>query len=319
MAKRQLRITFATDFHGSEVCFRKLFNLARHAKTDAIVLGGDLCGKALVPLVSHQGEIRGEFMGESFVATTGDEVAEVEKRIRFHGFYAYRCGPDELAEINASQAKRDEAFRREMLRTVERWVGIAEEKLAGSDIPCVWLPGNDDDLVIDQALNASERVRNCDERLLEYEQFAVLGFGASNETPWHSPREFAESEITHRLQAVLDGANGSRPLIANIHVPPYRSTLDDAPLVDETLRPVRRAGQPVVGPVGSHAVRAFLEEVQPCLSLHGHVHEVRRATNIGKTRAINPGSDYASGTLQAVMATIDLAKGRVKGHQFISG
>jgi Icc-related predicted phosphoesterase len=66
-------------------------------------------------------------------------------------------------------------------------------------------------------------------------------------------------------------------------------------------------------------VRSFLERYQPLASFHGHIHEARSATRIGRTLAVNPGSDYSSGTLQAVIVSIDLRKDKVKGHQFISG
>ena len=314
-----LRVLFATDFHGAEICFRKLLNFAPRAKADVIVLGGDLCGKALVPLVRRNGAFAGEFLGEPFVAHDEGEALEIEKRIRFNGFYPLRCDPEELAVLAEDKVRRDEVMEREMVSTVERWLTLAEERLADTTTVCVSLPGNDDEVGIDVALNHCKRIPNSDGRLLEFGELQIVGFGASNPTPWNSPREFSEEEIERRLRASVVGVDPDRPLIANIHVPPYRSTLDDAPLVQDDLRPVMKGGNPVVGPVGSHAVRTFLEDVQPWLSLHGHIHESRNATKIGRTVAINPGSDYASGTLQAVIVTIDERKKRVKGHQFISG
>jgi Icc-related predicted phosphoesterase len=207
----------------------------------------------------------------------------------------------------------------ELVGTVERWMKLADEKLAGTDTVCVSIPGNDDELAIDAALDGATKVRNCDGRLLDAGEFQIMGFGASNATPWHSPREFSEEEISRRLHATVEGLDRDRPLLANIHVPPFRSTLDDAPLVDDELRPVIKGGNPVAGPVGSHAVRSFIEEYQPLVSMHGHIHEARSATRIGRTLAVNPGSDYSSGTLQAVIVSVDLRKNKVKGHQFISG
>jgi uncharacterized protein len=314
-----LKILFATDFHGAEVCFRKLFNLAPRAKPDVIVIGGDLCGKGLVPLVERNGSFHGEFLGTPFDVAPGEATEEIEKRIRFNGFYPYRTTPEEIDKLRTEPEYLDAVMNAELAATVERWMTIADEKLAGSDIVCVSIPGNDDELSIDEPLNAAARVRNVDGRLLDFGEFQVMGFGASNPTPWDSPREFAEEEIERRLRATVDALDRDRPLLANIHVPPYRSTLDDAPLVDEELRPVIKGGQPVAGPVGSHAVRTFLEDYQPLASFHGHIHESRSATRIGKTLAVNPGSDYSSGTLQAVIVSVDLRKRKVKGHQFISG
>lgn len=314
-----LKILFATDFHGAEVCFRKLFNLAPRAKADVIVIGGDLCGKGLVPLVERNGSFHGEFLGTPFDVAPGEATEEIEKRIRFNGFYPYRSTPGEIERLQTEPDYLEQVMNGELAGTVERWMTLAAEKLADVDTICVSIPGNDDELAIDEPLNAATRVRNCDGRLLDFGEFQIMGFGASNPTPWNSPREFPEDEIERRLHATVEELDRDRPLFANIHVPPYRSTLDDAPLVDDELRPVIKGGNPVAGPVGSHAVRSFIEEYQPMVSLHGHIHEARSATRIGKTLAVNPGSDYSSGTLQAVIVSVDLRKDKVKGHQFISG
>jgi len=55
--KRALRIFFATDIHGSEVCFRKFLAAAKVYEADAIILGGDYAGKALVPVLSADGAL----------------------------------------------------------------------------------------------------------------------------------------------------------------------------------------------------------------------------------------------------------------------
>jgi len=72
----------------------------------------------------------------------------------------------------------------------------------------------------------------------------------------------------------------------------------------------------VTAPVGSTAVRAFIEETAPLLSLHGHVHEGGGAVHIGRTLCINPGSAYTQGTL--VSAIVELRDGAVSHHQFVA-
>jgi uncharacterized protein len=76
MAKT-IRLVFGTDFHGSEVSFRKLFNLAARAKAEVVALGGDMCGKGLVPIVRRGGEYRAVVGGVDVVATDEDELADV--------------------------------------------------------------------------------------------------------------------------------------------------------------------------------------------------------------------------------------------------
>ncbi len=47
------KIFFATDLHGSEVCWKKFLNAAKFYDADVLICGGDMTGKAIVPIVSH--------------------------------------------------------------------------------------------------------------------------------------------------------------------------------------------------------------------------------------------------------------------------
>jgi hypothetical protein len=85
--------------------------------------------------------------------------------------------------------------------------------------------------------------------------------------------------------------------------------------LDAELRPVL-AGQ-LLKPVGSSALRKVIEETKPLLGLHGHIHEGRGATRIGKTLCINPGSMYEQGTLLG--AIITLGKNKIKNYVLTTG
>jgi Icc-related predicted phosphoesterase len=87
--------------------------------------------------------------------------------------------------------------------------------------------------------------------------------------------------------------------------------------LDENLKIVHRGGHVLTKPVGSVAVREMIERVQPLLTLHGHIHEAAGHTRIGRTMAINAGSEYAEGIMKA--AIINLERDKVKGHMLISG
>src|SRR2546427_11690890 len=63
--KRALRIYFATDIHGSDRCFRKFLAAAESYEADALVLGGDIAGKGLVPIRSHNGSLSAKGRGEA--------------------------------------------------------------------------------------------------------------------------------------------------------------------------------------------------------------------------------------------------------------
>ena len=50
---------FATDVHGSDICWKKFINAAKFYGADIIILGGDMTGKAIVPIIHQQGDTRG--------------------------------------------------------------------------------------------------------------------------------------------------------------------------------------------------------------------------------------------------------------------
>jgi Icc-related predicted phosphoesterase len=76
-------------------------------------------------------------------------------------------------------------------------------------------------------------------------------------------------------------------------------------------------GRPVLHGAGSTAVRAAIERDQPLLGLHGHIHESRGVVNIGRTLAINPGSEYSEGILRG--AIVNLTSDGILSYQFTSG
>ncbi|MDX6513728.1 MAG: uncharacterized protein QOE36_3232, partial [Gaiellaceae bacterium] len=71
-------------------------------------------------------------------------------------------------------------------------------------------------------------------------------------------------------------------------------------------------------PVGSTAVRAALESYGPRLSLHGHIHESRGVARVGRTIAINPGSEYGEGILRGLIIDWDREAGEID-YQFTAG
>ena len=46
-----MKLYFATDVHGSETCWRKFLNCGEFYGADALVLGGDMTGKAVIPVI----------------------------------------------------------------------------------------------------------------------------------------------------------------------------------------------------------------------------------------------------------------------------
>ncbi|MCL6595158.1 MAG: metallophosphoesterase [Firmicutes bacterium] len=312
------KIFFASDIHGSERCFLKFVNAAKFFGAQALVLGGDVTGKVLVPIVRRGGGYDSRFLGQPVRVEGEGERAELEKRVRVNGFYPYVCDPDEYARLEADEAYMREVFRRVMRDSVARWIELAEERLKGSGVTVAIMPGNDDDLAIDDVLDASPVSVNHDGRAVALGDYEMVGFSYVNPTPWNSPRELDEEGMARRIEEIVAQASADRGhLILNFHAPPYRSQLDNAPRLTQDLRVVRTGGEPEMAPVGSVAVRQALERYQPLLALHGHIHESRGAVRIGPTLAINPGSDYGEGVLRAAIVT--LRGTSVRSHQIITG
>lgn len=307
---------FATDLHGSEKCFLKFLNAAKFYEADGLVLGGDLTGKGFVPVVRAGNGYRVEYLGRVETAETDAEVAELERQIRFNGFYPYRCEPDELARLQSDPAYLETIFNRVMRTEVERWMAIADERVTQAGVPCVMMPGNDDDPFVGEVLDAAATIRNVDGRVVPFGPYQVLGFGWSNPTPWQSPREMAEADIAATLNSLTAEAEPGRTIF-NVHPPPHNSSLDLAPKLKADLSFASPDGQSQLAPVGSTAVRQAIEAFQPTLALHGHVHESRGATRIGSTLCLNPGSEYNAGVLRGALVRLG-AKG-VEGHQFVTG
>jgi uncharacterized protein len=300
---RALRLYFATDIHGSDVCFRKFLAAAKVYQVDAVILGGDFAGKALVPVLVRGGDLTARIEGQS-VTVPAAEWDQLAADVNRAGFYPVRMEADELAALEADPAALDRLFRSEIAAQLQRWCDLAAERLDPA-VRCIITPGNDDPVEADAVLAAHPRVECPEAELCDLGPVAMASLGVVPYTPWNTERETSEEDLGKQISAMLDQVPAGKESILNIHCPPYASGLDDAPELDETLKPVIRGGRPSIVPVGSQAVREAIQRYQPSVGLHGHIHESRAAQKIGKTLCVNPGSDYGSGVLRG--AVVDIA------------
>jgi len=302
--RRELRIYFATDIHGSEVCFRKFLAAAKVYEADVIMLGGDFAGKAIVPVLTEDSTLRARVGGED-VTVSEAEWDRLAAGIGKSGLYPVRMDAAELDRLSADERALDRLFRSEIAAQLQRWCDLAAERLDPS-VRCIITPGNDDPVDADAVLAAHGRVECPELELCDLGPATMASLGVVPTTPWNTERECTEDELAKQISDMLDQLPDGRPCILNLHCPPYASGLDDAPELDATLKPVIRGGRPSIVPVGSHAVREAIKRYQPVLGLHGHIHESRGAQKIGRTLCVNPGSDYSSGVLRG--AVIELAQ-----------
>jgi len=313
-----MRIYFATDIHGSEVCWRKFLNAGQFYHADVLILGGDVTGKAVVPVVAAAGGYRvRQFAGDRVLSAA--ETAAMETRIMDMGFYPYRTTDDELEEIWDDPAAVHQVFLNVMSETLQRWLNIAEERLSGTGIQLYAMTGNDDPPELQEMLRNSAVLTETEDRLIEVgEGISMVSFGYSNRTPWHTPRELDDDELERRLEKLAAQVRQPERAIFNFHVPPARTAIDKAPALDGSLKPVVKGGTVQMQSVGSEGVRRVLERYEPMLGLHGHIHESSGAIRLGRTLAINPGSEYGDGVLCGALLEVDGKRG-VRHYQLPTG
>lgn len=310
-----MKMFFATDIHGSEICWKKFLNAAAFYKADLVVLGGDVTGKVMVPIVAYPGYWEVTIRGERLRLETREEVLEAERQLRDRGSYPVTVTRDELDWLSTEDAVT-QRFNAEMTKGLDRWLDMADAKLSGASIPCILNGGNDDIFEIDPILESSPVVTFAEGKALDLDGFTMVSVGWTNPTPWNTHREAPEDELAARIASVAELVPDLDRTIFNFHAPPYGTGLDEAPALDESMRPVH--GGAVLKPVGSTAVRDAIKRYQPPLSVHGHIHESRGVARIGRTLSVNPGSSYGDGVLQAVLIDINPKNGKVK-HVLVNG
>jgi uncharacterized protein len=312
-----MKVFFATDIHGSEICWRKFLNAAAFYKADLVVLGGDVTGKVMVPIVADGGHWKVTVRGQAYTLETQQELEDIQRQIRNAGSYPAIVSPDELQHLSEEEGAVDRRFTVEMTQSLDRWLDMADGKLRGGEIPCILNGGNDDIWEIDDIIEQSPCVSFAEGKVLDLDGFPLISMGWTNPTPWDTFREAPEPELAAKIETVASQVPDMERAIFNFHAPPYGTGLDEAPALDDTLRPIH--GGAVMKPVGSTAVRDAIMTHQPMLSLHGHIHESRGVKRMGRTLSINPGSVYGDGVLQGAVLDLNAKKGKVARYLLVNG
>ena len=312
-----MKLFFATDVHGSEICWKKFISAGKFYEADMIILGGDMTGKAIVPIIAQGGDsYKVTLLEQETILNGKEEVDKMILTIQNRGYYPYLTTSDEVADISSTPGRSDELFLQEVMKTLERWMDYADKKLNGTGMRCYVCPGNDDVFEIDPVISASKLVRSLEGQVIELdERHEMISSGWSNPTPWNTHREEPEDALLKRLEAVIGKAKNPSNAVFNFHAPPYGSGLDEAPELTKDLRPAY-AGRSLV-PVGSKSVLAVLDKYQPLLGLHGHIHEGKGVRKYKKTLCVNPGSMYEQGILHG--AIIELKPQKVGNYVLTTG
>ncbi|MEM3151297.1 MAG: metallophosphoesterase [Candidatus Bathyarchaeia archaeon] len=315
----QNRILFTTDLHGSNICFRKFLNAAKIYKANTLIIGGDITGKGIVPIIKQEdGSYKAELFGVEQTAKHEQELKNLEEKIGAAGFYFIKVSKEEHKALSTNEKALMEAFNSLMVQRIKEWVALAEKTFKNEKVKFYMLPGNDDIFEIDSVINESDYVVNPEGKcVLIDEEHEMISTGYANITPWHCPRDIPEEELEKKIEEMVTKIENMSTAIFCFHVPPYGTKLDQAPKLDEKLQIVIEGGHVVMTSAGSVAVRKAIEKYQPLLGLHGHIHESRAFDKIGRTMCFNPGSEYGEGIFHGALISLD--KDKVKGYMLMTG
>lgn len=312
-----MKLFFATDVHGSEICWKKFISAGKFYEVDTLILGGDMTGKAIVPIIA-QGKDRYKvtLLEQETILEGKEAVEEMVQTIQNRGYYPYITDPDEVNEIASNEGRSDQLFLVQVTKTIERWIDYADQKLANTGIKCYVCPGNDDIFEIDEVIATSKSVIHAEGKVLHLDDHhEMASSGWSNPTPWDTHREEPDEALEARLERIISQVKDVHNAIFNLHPPPYGSGLDEAPELTKDLRPAY-AGRSLI-PVGSRAVLHMIEKYQPLLGLHGHIHEGKGTRKYKRTLCINPGSMYEQGILHG--AIVELRQNKIGTYLLTTG
>ena len=168
MADAPTRIFFAADIHGSQVTFRKFLAAAAFYGVDALVFGGDLMGKALVPILRTNGGFHASFQGrdEEFDA---DGLPRFTDALEQSGFYWKVFERDEYEAVEGDPMAKHGLFHELATERLAGWIDRAEDQLHGTGIRLYLTGGNDDEPAVLETLvrHDGDRVIASEGRLVE--------------------------------------------------------------------------------------------------------------------------------------------------------
>ncbi len=323
-SKPTTRLFYATDIHGSERTYRKFVNAGKFYGVNVLVMGGDITGKLLIPIIKEKnGHFRATLQGQVEHYESEGELKSLYDRLGLLGFYYQIMDEEEFAELQANPKAVDELFNKLARERLESWVNLAEDRLRGTGIRCFVTGGNDDDPEVLHALHqpGAESFIACEgKEVWVDDDHTMISVGYSTPTPWKTPREIPDEELGKMIEEMVSMVSNLNHCIFNFHDPPKDSTLDTCPMLDwskDPPEPIVKAGQMVMHGAGSQSVRSAVEKYQPMLGLHGHIHESQGVAKIGRTTCINPGSEYGEGILRGCI--INFSGGKIDSYQMTSG
>src|SRR5260370_41040129 len=139
-----LRIFFATDLHGSQHAFRKFINAAKFYEANVLIMGGDVLGKSIIPVVKYSpGRYRATVQGETEEVQTEAELEHLLNRIGAQGAYSKVMIVEEYQAVHSDPSALDNLFHELAHQRLSDWVDCAERRVKGTGVKCYITCGND--------------------------------------------------------------------------------------------------------------------------------------------------------------------------------
>jgi len=149
------------------------------------------------------------------------------------------------------------------------------EKLSSLEKPVFVIAGNNDDpQELAAVCDSYDNIYFVDREVYDFEEFQIVGLGGSLTTPFNTRNEYTEEEFENDLEVLKQKINKGKKIIFLVHHPPFGTELGIIRGED----------------LGSKAIRKFIEEVKPVLTICGHFHEnAGKSVRIENCLVINPG------------------------------
>ena len=201
-AAATLDLYYASDVHGSDQCWRKFLGAGRFYGVQALIMGGDLTGKAIVPITIGRRVVHGRVPGRAAA-----RAGQADSRSWRARSATTACTPGWPSAEEVSAAHGDAEVARAAVRAgdacdeLRRWIDLADERMADYGIEVFVMPGNDDPWSCDAVIETAAHVSACDERIVEVGDHEMISCAYANPTPWNSPRELDEDELYAQHQA----------------------------------------------------------------------------------------------------------------------
>lgn len=314
-----MKLLFISDIHGSTPVLKKALKSAVRYSVDLLIIGGDLCGKEFVTVTNINGNYYTLFpKGSEFKKEKIWSYKSFIEKIENKGSYII-----EISETDYFKSIEDNEFADQFIEKVttdriKEWVKLIQKN--NFNFKILFSPGNDDPYYIDEIFRQNEDsylIYGVNENL-KINDYQFFCFSPTNLTPWRTAREFDEVTLKSKAENILMGDNSNKYFdnyVFIMHCPPFESNLDEAPDVTNDFEFKIIGGQISKVHVGCKATRDLIEEYQPIISLHGHIHESPGEFEIGSTLCVNPGSEYAQGVMRGYF--VEILNNRIIKHHRI--